>query len=223
MVLCKILLLESIFQIFKNNDLTEVATMKPILFNTQMVKAILDGKKTVTRRCIKLPSYVKQQENGLYTLYADGTCYENQYLEDIRKYLKQPYKVGDVLYVRETWKRWRTSKNYSYKEDWERDGIADIPKWKPSIHMPKEAARIFLKVTNVRMERLQDITDVDAEKEGASPDNPLNFSPDKWPNIENFKSIWDSTIKKSDIGTYGWDANPWVWVIEFERCDKSIE
>lgn len=221
--------------------------MKPILFNTQMVKAIIDGKKTVTRRCVKFPSYIIKQENGLYTLYADGTCYENQYFKDIQNYLKQPYKVGDILYVRETWNICnmdieQPSITFIYKAN-ESEGesantikvtqgvydkyidkmVEDNPQWKPSIHMPKEAARIFLKVMNVRMERLQHITNVDAEKEGAAPDNPLDFAPDKWPNKENFKIIWDSTIKNSEIGTYGWDANPWVWVIEFKRCNKPIE
>lgn len=67
-----------------------------------MVRAILEGRKTVTRRLVKLPSYVKKQEDGLYTLFAEGTCYENQTLEEIENYLKKPYKVGDVLYVRDT-------------------------------------------------------------------------------------------------------------------------
>lgn len=223
--------------------------MKPILFNTQMVKAILDGKKTVTRRCIKFPSYVKQQENGLYTLYADGTCYENQHLEDILIYLRQPYKVGDVLYVRETYcwcPCWdcgmdteehnccdKTAKKifnhdkkeygcYGYKASFKENEEPSVDTWHPSIHMPKEAARIFLKVTDIKVERLQTITDVGAEKEGATPDNPFDFVSDKWPNKENFKIIWDSTIKKSDIGTYGWNANPWVWVIEFERCSEPL-
>lgn len=89
--------------------------------------------------------------------------------------------------------------------------------------MPKEAARIWLKVTDVRVERLQEITDKDAEQEGAQPDYPFDYAVDKWPNLEHFKEIWNSTIKKSDLDRYGWDANPWVWVIEFGLCDKPSE
>lgn len=86
--------------------------------------------------------------------------------------------------------------------------------------MPKEAARIWLKVTDVRVERLQEITDKDAEQEGAQPDYPFDYAVDKWPNLEHFKEIWNSTIKKSDLDRYGCDANPFVWVIEFEQCEK---
>ena len=80
--------------------------------------------------------------------------------------------------------------------------------------MPKEAARIWLKVTDVRVERLQDMTDDDAEAEGCF---------DYTSTALGFPDVWDSTIKKSDIDRYGWDANPWVWVIEFERCEKPEE
>lgn len=84
--------------------------------------------------------------------------------------------------------------------------------WKPSIHMPKEAARIWLKTTGLRMERLQDITDDGAEKEGCS---------DCTSTAMGFFDVWDLTIKKADRPRYGWEANPWVWVIEFERCGKQ--
>ena len=103
----------------------------PILFNTEMVRAILGGRKSCTRRV------VKPQPTARY----GAQC------------IKPPYQSGDILYVRETWKR--ALNGYYYYEDWQRDDIADITKWKPSIHMPKEAARIWLKVTNVRVERLQ--------------------------------------------------------------------
>lgn len=131
---------------------------------------------------------------------------------------KAPYHPGDILYVRETWKK--APNGYYYYEDWQRNDIADVTKWKPSIHMPKEAARIWLKVTDVSVERLNDITDKDAEREGAQPDYPFDYDVDKWPNLEHFKKIWNSTIKKSDLDRYGWNANPWVWVIEFDRCEK---
>lgn len=216
---------------------------KPILFNTEMVKAILEERKTVTRRVLKLPSHIKQNENGLYTLFAEGTCYENQSMEEIKEYIKPPYAAGDYLYVRETWNisnmcadgnkvtfiyRGDKSEEDSARTISVSDDAFDkydemmyeyMPEWRPSIHMPKEAARIFLKVTDVRVERLQDITDVEAEKEGVTPSNPFVFPPDKFPNKENFKIIWNSTIKKADLDKYGWDANPWVWVIEFERVE----
>lgn len=97
--------------------------------------------------------------------------------------------------------------------------------WKPSIHMPKEAARIWLKVTDVRVERLQDITEAEAILEGAINNIAFIHSPDdEYDHIhtarEHFIDIWNSTIKKGDIDKYGWDANPFVWVIEFERCEN---
>lgn len=188
----------------------------PILFNTEMVRAILDGRKSCTRRLVKLPSYIKQQEDGLYTLYAEGTCYENQHLEEIINYIKQPYQPGDILYVRETWKK--APNGYYYYEDWQRNDIADVTKWKPSIHMPKEAARIWLKVTDVHVERLQEITSEQICREGVEVEYPhmLNGEEKRYA----FSSLWNSTIKKADLDRYGWDANPWVWVIEFERCEK---
>lgn len=93
-------------------------------------------------------------------------------------------------------------------------------KWHPSLHMPKDAARIFLRVTNVRVERLQDITVEDALAEGMDKYIRLNGELDENSIITSFIGIWNSTIKKSDLDRYGWNANPWVWVIEFERCEK---
>ena len=97
--------------------------------------------------------------------------------------------------------------------------------WKPSIHMPKEAARIWLKVTDVRVERLQDITGLSVQKEGIEVDP--NECASKFDFISElfllFQRLWDPTIKKSNLNHYGWDANPYVWVIEFERCEKPKE
>lgn len=201
--------------------------IKPILFNTEMVRAILDGRKACTRRLVKLPSYIKQQEDGLYTLYAEGTCYENQYLEEIISYIKQPYQPGDILYVRETWHKYtkrigkgescRLAEFYGYKASVANSEDAEEP-WKPSIHMPKKAARIWLKVTDVRVERLQDITSEQIGREGVEVEYPhvLNGEEKRYA----FSTLWNSTIQKSDLDRYGWNANPWVWVIEFERCGK---
>jgi hypothetical protein len=127
-----------------------------------------------------------------------------------------PICTGDILYVRETWKE--APKGYYYYEDWQKDDIADVTKWKPSIHMPKEAARIWLKVTDMRVERLQEITSEQICREGVEVEYPhvLNGEEKRYA----FSRLWDSTIKKSDLDRYGWNASPWVWVIEFERCEK---
>lgn len=210
--------------------------VKGILFNTEMVQAILDGRKTCTRRVVKTRRkdacgfYVTKRPDGSFTgIYEydeDERMFENQ--------LIPPYKSGDILYVRETWERfecWNCEGDergncpkepkksvldkacgcYMYRAT---DEISGDAKWHPSIHMPKEAARIWLKVTNVRVERLQDMTDDDAEAEGCF---------DYTSTALGFPDVWESTIKKSDLDRYGWDANPWVWVIEFERCEKPKE
>lgn len=208
--------------------------IKPILFNTEMVRAILDGRKTCTRRLIK----PQPDKKHIYPLgfVTDSTekkevgCFgfaANEYGGSIQ-YVKPPYRYapGDILYVRETWKK--APNGYYYYEDWQRNDIADVTKWKPSIHMPKEAARIWLKVTDVRVERLQDITEEGAKKEGAIDNRGFIHSPNnEYDNVhtarEHFVKIWNNTIKKSNLDRYGWDASPWVWVIEFERCEKPEE
>lgn len=111
----------------------------------------------------------------------------------------------------------------AYKADYHKEVVGDVvpePKWKPSIYMPKEAARIFLKVTDVRAERLHEIDDEGAKAEGSNFKNGKNVGFEekmKRSAVDRFAEIWDSTIKKSDLDRYGWEANPWVWVIEFER------
>lgn len=166
------------------NEILKIA--KPILFNTEMVRAILDGRKTVTRR--------------------------------VAKKSQSPYKKGNILYVRETWCKGSLDYNeekFYYKAD------NKIPhcQWCPSIHMPKEAARIFLRVKNVRTERLQDIDGYGILAEGVDNGNSNQTMGKRWENMQRmaFSEIWNSTVKKSDIEKYGWSANPWVWVIEFER------
>lgn len=187
----------------------------PILFNMKMVRAILDGRKSCTRRIIKPQpqGYFEVSEEPLYIYDTDGK----------QGKIIPPYQPGDILYVRETWKQ--APNGYYYYEDWQKDDIADVTKWKPSIHMPKEAARIWLKVTNVRVERLQEITRLSVQKEGIEVD-PKECA-GKFDFITElfllFQELWDSTIKKSDLDSYGWDANPYVWVIEFERCEKPKE
>lgn len=200
--------------------------IKQILFNTEMVRAILDGRKTCTRRLVRFmpgenPQWTGYIRNGLM-LYngRNDPCI-----------IKAPYQPGDILYVREIWEHFeccccegdehgncyrepqqsvlnKSCGCYMYRAT---DEIYGDARWHPSIHMPKEAARIWLKVTDVRVERLQDMTDDDAEAEGCF---------DYTSTALGFPDVWDSTIKKSDLDRYGWTANPWVWVIEFERCEK---
>lgn len=191
----------------------------PILFNTEMVKAILGGRKTCTRRLVKfLPG-----KNPQWTGYIkDGLMLYNGKNEPCIK--KAPYQPGDILYVRETWCSvgkdvkgnvgFLPGEQYLYKAD--DIGLAHIKRWHPSIHMPKEAARIWLKVTDVKVERLQEITEIQTQAEGCN--SGLLTGPCSARG--QFENLWNRTIKKSDLDIYGWKANPWVWVIEFERCEK---
>jgi len=143
---------------------------KPILFNTGMVQAILEGRKTSTRRIIKIPenfSYLMDEEtsNGEMLISVESDLCPQCY-----KYIYAPYQPGDILYVRETWfkdiERYVYRANYFETEKFYRNGNEVKIKWHPSIHMPKSAARIFLRVTDVRVERVQDITEDGARAEG---------------------------------------------------------
>lgn len=196
--------------------------MKPILFNTEMVRAILDGRKTVTRRVVKpQPKDHKEIHQGIALFDEYG-------------YVILPrHKRGDILYVRETWREHSTSGGFIYKADYVGESSETVLKWKPSIHMPKEAARIFLRVAEARVERLQEITEEQAIQEGEK----------SW---TDFIRIWNDcyaapkAVKENGIITHyesypfeeiretrqhkglPWiiTGNPWVWVIEFERCEK---
>ena len=224
--------------------------MKPILFNTEMVRAISAGKKIVTRRLVKF----KAGQNPQWTGYVpDGpVIYGSHNIPTV----KAPFKPGDTLYVREAW--CEMPYGYVYRADVEEpEGWDCDDRWKPSIHMPKEAARLFLRVKDVRAERLQDITVEQVEAEGidnvvpcTDSEDLCNYCPlpdeskgvhcyggivhmcegshckealDYWEEefIGEFAGLWESTIKDKDIGSYGWDANPWVWVIEFEKISKE--
>ena len=216
--------------------------IKPILFNTEMVRANLDGRKSCTRRLVKfLPG-----ESPQWTGYiSDGLMLYNGRNEPC--IMKAPYQPGDILYVRETWykglERYIYRADYSDTEKFYRGGKETEMKWHPSIHMPKEAARIWLKVTDVHVERLQEIdedgvwnegfrfkppclTRVSADGHTCDLDGPCTSSI-KYCDMtmgELFgMELWNSTIKKSDLDRYGWDANPWVWAISFERCEKPEE
>nr|DAI71292.1 MAG TPA: ASCH domain protein [Caudoviricetes sp.] len=235
--------------------------IKPILFNTEMVRAILDGRKTCTRRLVK-----PQPKSKLcYTFagsdsntwgYPNRTAHEiwgeefklpNDITEEeLSKRWNTPYHTDDILYVRETWQCWRAHRYEATADIRFRAGGDDVRlqfangntdsidrldydtfvhkwfshngEWKPSLFMPKVAARIWLKVTDVRVERLQDITSEQISREGVEVEYPhvLNGEEKRYA----FSTLWNSTIKKSDLDRYGWNASPWVWVIEFERCEK---
>lgn len=195
--------------------------IKPILFNTEMVRAILDGRKTCTRRICKDANEYTVPYMDFYNAdrrtYAVHNFADKEQMEQLSTAERTcPICPGDILYVREAWKK--APNGYYYYEDWQRNDIADVTKWKPSIHMPKEAARIWLKVTDVRVERLQEITIDGIRNEGLF--SMAVHAGDMEIAMEEWKNLWNSTIKKPDINHYGWDANPWVWVIEFERCEK---
>lgn len=182
---------------------------KPILFNTEMVQAILEGRKTVTRRKID------RDITNFCDVDTDGTLldYQNCDGDFINPVDLCRYRKGDILWVRETWQK--IDKTYFYKadndsEDW---GMS----WKPSIHMPKVAARIFLKVTDVRVEKLQDITEMQVRKEGFR--DYLAADDTFYPCGYYFRQTWDSTINKQNLDKYGWEANPWVFVIALERVE----
>lgn len=214
---------------------------KPILFNTEMVKAILEGQKTCTRRIIKkkysntdIDFHEDKHGKRLVEIQNDAPAPRKNpngtttYSMVAMKEIKKPYDIGDILYVRETWMM-QSMSNFDKKakflfkaEPNERlkevmlssDRYEDLIKysykkgWQPSLFMPKEAARIFLKVTNVRAERIQDITEDQIKKEGIIEELP--------PLAEDaFRELWDSTTKD-----YKWCLNPWVWVIEFKRIEK---
>lgn len=223
----------------------------PILFNTEMVRAILDGRKTCTRRICKDANEYTVPDMDFYNAdrrtYAVHNYADKEHIEQLSTAERTcPICPGDILYVRETWQCWRAHRYEATADIRFKAGGDDVRlqfangntdsidrldydtfvhkwfshngKWKPALFMPKEAARIWLKVTDVRVERLQEITIDDIRNEGLS--SMAVHAGDMEIAIEEWKNLWNSTIKKSDLDCYGWDANPWVWVIEFERCEK---
>lgn len=204
-----------------------LAVAKPIQLNTEEVRAIIDGRKKTIRRCVKpksknaygfsitfsVPDHTFM---GVYDYDEDENDFDNPQ--------KQPAYTGDILYVKETWSEHYTADSdgelvYCYKADDVDLKSECLPgennRWWQSTYMPKEAARIFLRVTGVKVERLQDMWASDVKKEGLSFNKP--HTADEM--IKEFSKLWNSTVKKSDLDRYGWDANPWVWVIEFEKIE----
>lgn len=217
----------------KGKDIKSIYFPAPIA--DDMVRAVLKDGKTAMR----IP--VKPQPRAVY---HDGRIYEEDgesfvMAEDQQGCLVQivpPYSPGDILYVREAW--YNDTHRYMYRSDYRksekfyRGGEEIRLKWRPSSHMPKEAARIFLRVTNVRVERLQDITNVEAMSEGIKvfffglydetgyAVNPKSDTFYDSP-IGAFANLWDIPIKPKDRAIYGWNANPWVFVTEFKRISKE--
>lgn len=215
---------------------------KPILFNTEMVRAILEGRKTVTRRVMK-----PQPKMKLCYAFAgyghgkwhypdkDAWRYWGKEFErpttlsadDEKMIWTPPCHTDDILYVRETWQECCRNTihsplmhdKYCFKASLDSplygciEECGRICKWRPSIHMPKEAARIWLKVTDVRVERLQEMKTEDFLSEGI-PGAEYDIE-----TKNRFVKLWNSNLNKPDVDRYGWNANPWVWVIEFERVE----
>lgn len=197
--------------------------MKPILFNTEMVRAILEGRKKTTRRIVKakgyhitgIPSWAMFRRNPDDFFFDVCTTGKEPSAKTATTILiEPPARQDDILWVRETWTE--MPYGFAYRADGEEpDGWDSNDRWYPSIHMPKEAARLFLQVTDVRVERLRDglgcLQALHAEGVKSTTFPSILFE---------FRELWDSTIKPADYPRYGWAANPWVWVIEFERCEK---
>ena len=174
---------------------------RPILFSGPMVRAILEGRKTQTRRVVKLPKdaspYAELHHIDLLgnAVFTDGSV--------VRAFAQ----AGTRLWVRETWSG--TGMDVVYKSD-DLSSWRQLSPWRPSIHMPRWASRITLEVTGVRVERLQDISEEDAKAEGSKI---MNHDDIGWHSYQRgFQTLWESIN-----GPGSWDADPWVWVVEFKH------
>lgn len=220
---------------------------KPILFSTPMVQAILRGEKTQTRRILKEEMPVINQFNWPDINFKN--IYENIWkvysgTQGFNPSFKCHYKIGDILWVRETWQHTKClninfeDENYGfvYKADGQPWEDYEEWTWKPSIFMPKEACRIFLKLTNIRIERLNDINESDAIAEGierwteermkskpthykvyfqnCKPEDLCSYTSDP---VDSYETLWQKIN-----GEKSWEENPFVWVYEFERTDASF-
>jgi hypothetical protein len=204
---------------------------KSILFNTEMVKTILEGKKTQTRRIVDYPkSYIWNNEHFKKNYNFDKMFFDNRKNINVAifkskdnnysEWFKCPYQIGQKLWIQETW-CYFANNHVIYKADYDNDKckLTKPLKWKPSIFMPKEYARIWLEVTNIRVERIRDISNEDACRDGGFIYS-TQFINDKNYGINRFKILWDSINVKRG---YGWDENPWVWVIKFNKIKGDIK
>ena len=227
--------------------------MKGIIFSGESVLAIMDGRKTMTRRVIKFPPSFSHADFNIYGyegpvngkhLFTWGRNINGAYFDGAVG-VNQPYSEGDVLWVREKWRtvdyeyhdcKWSASIEYAdgskgLRVFWYNNTDLGIPDdciysktgWQPPRHMPREAARLFLRVTDVRVERVQDISTSNCEREGIASDidrfNGLMTPHHDWI-VGEFARLWDTINAKRG---YGWDSNPWVWVYEFERVERGAE
>ena len=186
-------------------------TERPILFSGPMVRAILAGQKTQTRRIVKPHECVEEMpENSELGVIAHAAC---------------PYgQPGDRLWVRETWLHFdQAPRDTAYLEEIESESDPDIRaillgtfkgRWKPSIHMHRFRSRITLEVVSVRIERLQDISADDSRAEGHATRSSLPTEVN-----DDAASDWYMDLWESINGPGSWAANPWVWVVEFRRMD----
>ncbi|WP_440706829.1 hypothetical protein [Klebsiella pneumoniae] len=200
---------------------------KGLIFNSEMVRAILDGRKTQTRRPIKWKqtrfTEIGEREDGSKWPWSEDAEHACDFWHPC------PFgAVGDRIWVRETWNKYGGLLTYRADHDWIDDMRKETvctAKWVPSIHMPRWASRILLEITDVRVERLNAISEEDAEAEGIDME-ALYDSQDCYDCIANhnmtgrptvtgaFKYLWESIY-----GEEGWKSNPWVWVIEFKRIE----
>ncbi|WP_393930170.1 ASCH domain-containing protein [Citrobacter freundii] len=207
-----------------------------MIFNGEMVRAILDGRKTQTRRIMKVqPSDGFHPTHNGYDLdlnahwYTPGVVDKNGYLQPAKKdvfgvadenegYTCPFGAVGDRIWVRETWARYnidQDSHDMAYRAtppaDWPEEG-----RWRPSIHMPRWASRLMLEITGVRVERLNAISQADAIAEGAPPSHPSIDCVSREYGFPDFSRSWFGQTWQHIYGEESWQANPWVWVIEFK-------
>lgn len=223
-----------------SKQLLPEAVCRPILFSTAMVKAIQAGRKSVTRRIFKVGKEIVNHPKE--TVSFDYEIQEAVYNSiGSQSWYKCPYgTVGDIIWVRETFaeanclsKGGSKFSHYVYKAD--NDPLHNHFKWKPSLFMPKDACRLFLEITEIRVERLQEISENDAVLEGVRTDSDIRYSCYLCDGIghigakymcedgffdnafESFRSLWISII-----GQESWDDNPFVWVISFKRVERPL-
>ena len=210
---------------------------RPIIFSGEMIKAILDGKKTMTRHLVKFKDFTTDSITPLHIELAEGRyCLFNERNGWLIGYPKCKFgEIGDRLWVRETWQEIGPDCLLTYKATYPSDLYAKRPElenvpplaglkergylWKSPITMPRWASRILLEITDIRVERLQDISCEDAVKEGFSDKKPSGMQPAMMPNPKaDFRNYWDSLNTKKG---YPWSSNPWVWVVEFKVIEVA--
>jgi len=184
-------------------------TDRPILFSAEMVRAILKGRKTQTRRVMKPQPSTVDDAGRWYRMKSGGESL-------MTSAYPCPYGApGDTLWVRETWTQYPIELNPEPCDAWYKATSNGPPppfKWRPSIHMPRWASRITLRITDIRVERLQDISEDDARAEGCDPVVHPDGAVDCGTRKTTFASLWNKIN-----GPGAWDENPWVWVLAFER------